>query len=113
MPRWSTPKTQRKYTNLWIPWLSQDIATCMSDLNHTSVPFMKMHGLGNDFLVVDARAADIALSGPLICALADRHRGVGFDQLVVMKAGDTDAHLEFFTMQMDQVQPLAAMPPAA
>lgn len=96
MPRWSTPKTQRKYTNLWIPWLSQDIATCMSDLNHTSVPFMKMHGLGNDFLVVDARAADIALSGPLICALADRHRGVGFDQLVVMKAGDTDAHLEFY-----------------
>lgn len=68
----------------------------MADPTHISLPFMKMHGLGNDFVVVDARDAKMALSPQLICALADRHRGVGFDQLAVIKAGDADAHLDFF-----------------
>ena len=68
----------------------------MADPIHISLPFMKMHGLGNDFVVIDARSAKMALSPQLICALADRHRGVGFDQLAVMKTGDVDAHLDFF-----------------
>ena len=68
----------------------------MVDPIHISLPFMKMHGLGNDFVVIDARSAKMALSPQLICALADRHRGVGFDQLAVMKTGDVDAHLDFF-----------------
>lgn len=61
-----------------------------------SWPFMKMHGLGNDFVVVDARAQAIGLSEALICALADRHRGVGFDQLAVIMNGAGDAHLTFY-----------------
>ena len=68
----------------------------MVDPIHIPLPFMKMHGLGNDFVVIDARSAKMALSPQLICALADRHRGVGFDQLAVMKTGDVDAHLDFF-----------------
>ncbi len=58
-------------------------------------PFMKMHGLGNDFVVVDARAHSIALSEALVCALADRHRGVGFDQLAVITKGD-DLSITFY-----------------
>lgn len=68
----------------------------MSDARNTGLPFMKMHGLGNDFVVLDARARDIALSPALIARIADRHRGIGFDQLAVIKAGEADAHLIFF-----------------
>ena len=57
----------------------------MADPIYISLPFMKMHGLGNDFVVIDARSTEMALEPQLICALADRHRGVGFDQLAVMK----------------------------
>ena len=41
------------------------------------LPFMKMHGLGNDFVVIDARETDAAVTPALARALADRHRGVG------------------------------------
>ena len=61
-----------------------------------SLPFMKMHGLGNDFVVVDARDKDIELSNDFVKKMADRHRGVGFDQLTIIRAGRQLAHLEFF-----------------
>ncbi len=57
---------------------------------------MKMHGLGNDFVVVDARARDIPVTPALARALGDRHRGVGFDQLAVISNGAGDAHLTFY-----------------
>lgn len=61
------------------------------------LPFMKMHGLGNDFVVLDARARIHDLSERLIVAIADRHRGIGFDQLAVISTHDTsDAHLTFY-----------------
>ncbi|TCP39794.1 diaminopimelate epimerase [Rhodovulum marinum] len=61
------------------------------------LPFMKMHGLGNDFVVIDARAGDVSLSPGLVAAIADRHRGVGFDQLAVIEpAEDADARLVFY-----------------
>ena len=44
--------------------------------------FSKMHGLGNDFVVLDGRAAPFALAAARIRALADRRTGVGFDQLL-------------------------------
>lgn len=60
-------------------------------------PFMKMHGLGNDFVVLDARARDLPMDATLAKALADRHRGVGFDQLAVIAPGDgLDAELIFY-----------------
>lgn len=59
--------------------------------------FMKMHGLGNDFVVLDARRDAAAVTPPLVRALADRHRGVGFDQLVVIEPDPAAAaRLEFF-----------------
>lgn len=57
---------------------------------------MKMHGLGNDFVVLDARARSVEMSPVLARALADRHRGVGFDQLAIISKGDADAHLTFY-----------------
>ena len=58
------------------------------------LPFMKMHGLGNDFVVIDARAgrpgAGVAVDAALARALGDRRRGVGFDQLAVI-ADDAEA----------------------
>jgi diaminopimelate epimerase len=48
-------------------------------------PFIKMHGLGNDFVVLDARAHPIALDDGRARAIADRHTGVGCDQLLVME----------------------------
>ncbi|WP_353471260.1 diaminopimelate epimerase [Salipiger sp. H15] len=57
---------------------------------------MKMHGLGNDFVVLDARARSIAMTPALAMAIADRHRGVGFDQLAIIEQGSGDAHLTFY-----------------
>jgi diaminopimelate epimerase len=50
-----------------------------------TVPFKKMHGLGNDFVVIDARTRSPGLSEAAIRAIADRRRGVGFDQLFVLE----------------------------
>ena len=61
------------------------------------LPFMKMHGLGNDFVVLDARARVPDLTASLIVAIADRHRGIGFDQLaLITDQGKGDAHLTFY-----------------
>lgn len=49
------------------------------------LPFTKMHGLGNDFVVLDARVVAPDLSAARIAAMADRHTGIGFDQLLVIE----------------------------
>jgi diaminopimelate epimerase len=48
--------------------------------------FIKMHGLGNDFVVVDARKRPVAISAAAARAISDRRRGVGCDQLIVLEA---------------------------
>jgi diaminopimelate epimerase len=69
----------------------------MNMRDETGLPFMKMHGLGNDFVVLDERARAPCLTPALIRAIADRHRGVGFDQLAVIGVGEgADAHLTFW-----------------
>lgn len=50
----------------------------------TNLPFLKMHGLGNDFVVVDGRKADAALSEAQYRAVGDRRRGVGYDQFLTI-----------------------------
>lgn len=61
---------------------------------------MKMHGLGNDFVIVDARAHAVDLPTALVQAIAHRNFGVGFDQLAVIESGaadsGADAHLIFY-----------------
>ncbi|MEX5727787.1 diaminopimelate epimerase [Rhodovulum iodosum] len=59
--------------------------------------FMKMHGLGNDFVVIDRRGGGGPLAAGLVAAVADRHRGVGFDQLAVIEPAEgADARLTFY-----------------
>lgn len=48
------------------------------------VPFLKMNGLGNDFVVIDARKHAIAMTEHAARLIGDRHRGVGYDQLLVI-----------------------------
>lgn len=65
-----------------------------------SLPFMKMHGLGNDFVVIDARSEAShrldSVTPALARAVGNRHTGVGFDQLAVITDGIGDAHLTFY-----------------
>jgi diaminopimelate epimerase len=49
------------------------------------VPFRKMHGLGNDFVVLDARARSLPVTPNAVRAIADRHFGIGFDQFIIME----------------------------
>jgi diaminopimelate epimerase len=59
--------------------------------------FMKMHGLGNDFVVFDARDTAINLTPDRVKAIADRHFGVGCDTVVVIRPGgaQADASVQF------------------
>ncbi len=50
-----------------------------------------MHGLGNDFVVVDARAHDMAIDADLVRAVGDRRRGIGFDQFARIDDGQNGA----------------------
>jgi diaminopimelate epimerase len=61
------------------------------------IEFLKMQGLGNDFLVFDAPAAatGTCLDGSRLRALADRHTGVGFDQALMLET-PRDAHSRAF-----------------
>src|SRR5881394_2452950 len=52
-------------------------------------PFHKMHGLGNDFVIVDAREEPFAVTPSLARAIADRRTGVGCDQLIVLESSDS------------------------
>ncbi|WP_395708463.1 diaminopimelate epimerase [Reyranella sp.] len=52
----------------------------------TGTPFLKMHGLGNDFVVLDARGAAFDLTADRRRTIADRRLGVGCDQLIVLEA---------------------------
>ena len=61
------------------------------------VAFAKMHGLGNDFVVLDVRTEPLALDAALVRALADRHRGIGFDQLIVLHDSErADVYMQIF-----------------
>jgi diaminopimelate epimerase len=51
--------------------------------------FHKMHGLGNDFVIVDAREAPFQVTPSLARAIADRRTGVGCDQLIVLEPSTT------------------------
>ncbi|MGV6840137.1 MAG: diaminopimelate epimerase [Planktomarina sp.] len=59
--------------------------------------FMKMHGLGNDFVVLDCRKTPNPMTATLARAIGDRHCGVGFDQLAVIENTDAaDVRLIFY-----------------
>lgn len=67
-------------------------------------PFLKMHGTGNDFVVLDARARAVALTSEDVKRLADRHFGIGCDQLLVLKASDkAEAFMQIFNADGSQI----------
>lgn len=62
----------------------------MSHAPHGLMRFSKMHGAGNDFVVIDLRAPDSLVPDAALCrALADRHTGVGCDQILTIEAPRT------------------------
>jgi diaminopimelate epimerase len=60
-----------------------------------SIPFLKMHGAGNDFVVLDGRAAALNLGQTAVRWIADRRLGVGCDQLIIIEpdGGGADAFM--------------------
>ena len=70
------------------------------------VPFIKMHGLGNDFVVLDARAQEIPmLDAAGAAALADRHTGIGCDQIVLLQPSDiADFRMRIFNADGSEVE---------
>ena len=72
----------------------------------TRVPFIKMHGLGNDFVVLDARTGGVPpVDTRLAAALADRHRGIGCDQLILIEPSATaDLRMRIFNADSSEVE---------
>ena len=60
-------------------------------------PFVKMHGCGNDFVILDDRSRVLAITPDRAAALADRHTGIGCDQLIVIEPAETaDAFMRIY-----------------
>ena len=70
------------------------------------IPFTKMHGLGNDFVVLDARAQALPpINGDIAAALADRHTGIGCDQLVLIEPSNSaDLKMRIFNHDGGEVE---------
>ncbi|MBV8978828.1 MAG: diaminopimelate epimerase [Alphaproteobacteria bacterium] len=68
--------------------------------------FLKMHGLGNDFVVFDGRGGGFALDGTTARALADRRLGIGCDQVIVIQdgGGAADAAMRIFNADGGEVE---------
>ncbi len=70
-----------------------------------SLPFTKMHGAGNDFVVLDGIRETLPPLEPLAARLADRNTGIGFDQLLVVRPSRTaDFRMEIFNADGSQVE---------
>ncbi|KPN64777.1 diaminopimelate epimerase [Aliiroseovarius crassostreae] len=70
-------------------------------MEHVSTPenlsFMKWHGAGNDFVMIDSRGREAVVTRDLAAKLGDRNRGVGFDQLAEIRSSDVaDIDLDFW-----------------
>jgi len=68
--------------------------------------FAKMHGLGNDFMVVDGVSQQVYFNEGQVRKLADRHRGIGFDQLLLIEPPpqpDVDFHYRIFNADGSEV----------
>jgi diaminopimelate epimerase len=69
-----------------------------------SRPFLKMNGLGNDFVVVEARSAPFEPSAEAVRAIADRQGGIGCDQLIVIEPGEgVDARVRFWNADGEEI----------
>ncbi len=71
----------------------------------STLPFTKRHGAGNDFVVLDGLAQELPPLEELAAPIADRHTGVGFDQMLVVRPSSTaDFRMEIFNADGSQVE---------
>jgi diaminopimelate epimerase len=67
--------------------------------------FTKMHGLGNDFVVIDARAGSVEMTSARARAVADRKTGIGCDQLIILAPSDVaDVRMLIFNADGSEVE---------
>jgi len=70
-----------------------------------SVKFTKMHGIGNDFVVLDGLGSELPPLDAFAARFGDRHKGIGFDQLLVLRASKAaDFRMEIFNAEGGQVE---------
>ena len=60
------------------------------------VPFLKMHGCGNDFVVFDERAGALGFTPARAAALADRRTGIGCDQFIILEPPPPGSNADAF-----------------
>ena len=60
------------------------------------VIFQKMHGLGNDFIVLDLRQQDFFIDTDIAKSLSNRHTGIGCDQILILRRPSNDRYLATF-----------------
>ena len=71
----------------------------------TATPFLKMHGLGNDFVVLDARTSPLSLSADQVRAIAHRRTGIGCDSLIVLEPSQSaDVFMRTFNADGGEVE---------
>ena len=71
----------------------------------TAGPFHKMHGLGNDFVIIDARAIELLVTTAQASAIANRKSGIGCDQLIILRSSDTaDVKMQIFNADGGEVE---------
>jgi len=73
----------------------------------SKIDFIKMHGLGNDFVIIDKRYLDVSITKDLIRKLSDRKSGAGCDQLITIKSSGQlkiDAVIEIFNSNGDKAE---------
>lgn len=62
-----------------------------------TIPFIKMHGCGNDFVIFDERTVTLGINTARAVTLADRHTGIGCDQLIVLEPAEiADAFMRIY-----------------
>lgn len=73
----------------------------------SQLQFSKMHGLGNDFMIIDAVTQSVFISPETVNRLSDRQRGVGFDQLLIVEPPydpDMDFHYRIYNADGSEVE---------
>ena len=71
----------------------------------TNGRFHKMHGLGNDFVIIDCRDTPLEMTAAKACAIADRKTGIGCDQLILLKSSKiADVKMQIYNADGGQVE---------
>jgi diaminopimelate epimerase len=74
-------------------------------MNSTPIPFRKMNGLGNDFVVLDGRTRKLVLTEDKARAIADRKTGIGADQIIMMEKSDVaDVKMRIWNAEGGEVE---------